>query len=241
MAQCTACNAVSVRRSPTAQPLPSSTTNAISLFIVFIVYSSPDIGRRRPAFFCESMRFLSSRFVFADLVGRVATLGLSGSSARSIRCANISKASCLFLHWLLCFCEETRMRPWASMRRRNECSMSDRWASVSHQSFERSNRTSTFVSSLLTFCPPGPELREVVKLMAERGITSPDDRRMSGMANGSEEVVVKRSLRQRKHSAVGKIHKHSLDRYMDRIFDVEFAPETGAEPKRTRQVVLAIA
>jgi hypothetical protein len=113
------------------------------------------------------------RRAFDAREGAVATRGFSGTSAAfSIRSSR-SAAAILFPRCVRAMLLTTRSAPELSIL---EASFSSSFSRVDGESQGDSpikKRISTFVSTLFTFCPPGPPLRLVENSSAERGIISP--------------------------------------------------------------------
>lgn len=109
-----------------------------------------------PCFFLESRRFL-----IADFEGLVFLRGLGSVKAFSSSFLKILMASSLFLSWLLCFSALIKSSPSdvsldAHFNRNRSFSLSPSTSELATR-----NLKVTRVSTLFTFCPPGPELREV--------------------------------------------------------------------------------
>mmetsp|Transcript_14035 Transcript_14035/g.28995 ORF Transcript_14035/g.28995 Transcript_14035/m.28995 type:complete len:258 (-) Transcript_14035:7-780(-) len=87
-----------------------------------------------------------------------------GQASRTIFC-NLSKADLRFMPCVRCSCEVILNKPSLLMRLLC-CSFKRRWTSTGIQSWRmlKSNRSSTLVLSLLTFCPPDPE--DLTKLIS---------------------------------------------------------------------------
>src|ERR1700681_297081 len=128
------------------------------------------IGEDRSRFRPERRRFSSRRRAFAAREGRVFRRGTSSCNASLTSSAKRSTAASLFATWLRWRCEETCSTPAlvirvASLSRNRAFCPSEKTAEA-----PTSKRTVTRVSSLLTFCPPGPPLRDVVKEISSSGM-----------------------------------------------------------------------
>lgn len=118
-----------------------------------------------PRFFLPSTR----RRLLAR-VGRVATLRFGRSSDANISLARRARARSRFRDWLLVSSQWIRMAPSLVHLRPESClSLFLEWAGRFGER-SASNRSSTAVETLLTFCPPGPEARVNCSLNSQSSI-----------------------------------------------------------------------
>lgn len=132
-------------------------------------YSSREEPRRRrlTTLFFFFAAYLRSREAAVGFVrrrrGRMRSAFWSRSTKRST-------ARHRFCHWLRDSCTWSRRTPSESMRPFSADRTSIFWSSLSDGEAATSNRSSTRVASLFTFCPPGPPLRENEKCSSASGM-----------------------------------------------------------------------
>ena len=141
-----------------------------------LIYAKVGVGQESKSFAdlcCFNMlrRFFSSnRFRFADAGGFVFfRIGLVSIAAVNNFCRR-SIAAVLFAICVRWRCEMTLIVPCLLMR--EESCFDMRFFCVSERlgEFTRSKMSVAFVLTLFTFCPPGPLLREKVKVSSFSGI-----------------------------------------------------------------------
>lgn len=114
--------------------------------------------------------FASSRLRLALLGTRVFFRGFTRLNAS---CNNETKreiAASLFIFWLRESCEVTRSTPRLPTRVPSLALRRVFWNGVRLSLASTSNSNVTLVSEVLTCCPPGPELRDEIKLISLKGI-----------------------------------------------------------------------
>ncbi len=138
-----------------------------------IFYSAVGSIFARCFFIRDLFLFSSSRFCFAFSGIFVFFLGGFFFRASFIKSVSLSTAALRFAFWVRNFCETTLITPFLSalvaslVRMRFFCGCERALLLVTL------NRTVTRVLTLLTFCPPGPELRLKVKSSSSSLINIP--------------------------------------------------------------------
>lgn len=128
-------------------------------------YSSPEARRSRLRWPC---RFLSvSRLCTEEPVGRVAVRGLRRANAASNSSTSRSSAAARLRACVRSREALTRKRPSRDRREARRRRMRPLSHSLIAEQLSKSNKRTTRVLTLLTFCPPGPEER--VKVTSVQG------------------------------------------------------------------------
>ena len=133
------------------------------------VHSS--VGRWRNFFILPCCSLSRRRRAAAARVGWVGRrLGGGGPSKEASKAANFSRQSFLFRSWVRYLSERMESTP-SLLKRAPSASSSRRHCPSSRtELFRGMKRNSALVFDLLTFCPPGPELRSKEKRNSESGI-----------------------------------------------------------------------
>lgn len=126
--------------------------------ITRIAYSSPP-RQRRERFTSLRSRFDASRRFREPAVARVARRTLGGRSPARSSSTNRSSDSRRFIAWVRWTSQTIRNVPSASIRPPSAASSRCFCSSESPRDSCTLKRSVTRVFTLLTFCPPGPELR----------------------------------------------------------------------------------
>jgi hypothetical protein len=126
-------------------------------------------GAARKPFTADRRFFAASLRSFAPAEGLEGRRGRGGTSAARTRRSTFPRASSRFRAWFRVTWLVTSSRPAASSRWRASVSSRARASSSRPSMAPRSTRSSIFVATLLTFCPPGPEARTARAVMACAG------------------------------------------------------------------------
>ena len=144
--------------------------------------------------------FSSNRRSIAPLGTLVFLRTGSVCRASATSCRSRSLAAVRFAFCVLCRCETTRITP--SLLARVASRSNIRFFAPSERTLvlATSNRTVTRVLTLFTFCPPGPELRELLNTSSSCGISiipqAPFDIICAGVAAGLRTCAFKPVIRQ---------------------------------------------